>query len=377
MLKSLEIKNFRTFAHLVVERLARVNLVVGKNNVGKTTLLEALRLYGSIWPVSAIASILNERNDITTSADDRQMLLLDSLFHGRSANENDEICIGQLTTGGRGFSFHATASVETVVARFPPHSDIFYEPGVRFALNVKLRGKGTREFTVSPHGGVAYTVPSGSPKPPEFAADPPCLRGVGSQPHFENAIAHWWDAVALTDAEDRIMDALQIVAPIEGVSFVADPRPKAGRVARVRIRGTRDPAPLATLGDGVVRMFQIAVAMEYAAVRAKNILDADRGLENSFPLLLIDEVETGIHHTLHADLWRFIFKTARLLDVQVFATTHSHDCLRGFAEAVADDEEADGQVIRLERDADEEATRAIVVGREKLPIVVRDSIEVR
>ena len=47
MLSSLEIKNFRTFSHLVIQRLGRVNLIVGKNNVGKTTLLEALRIYGS------------------------------------------------------------------------------------------------------------------------------------------------------------------------------------------------------------------------------------------------------------------------------------------------------------------------------------------
>ena len=96
-------------------------------------------------------------------------------------------------------------------------------------------------------------------------------------------------------------------------------------------------------------------------------------------MLLVDEIESGIHYTAHSTIWSSLFRLARDNDVQVFATTHSHDCLRGFAEAVAEDEdeEADGQVIRLERDADEDATRAIVVSREKLPIVVRDSIEVR
>ena len=47
MLTSLEIKNFRTFAHLRIERLGQVNLILGKNNVGKTTLLEALQVYAS------------------------------------------------------------------------------------------------------------------------------------------------------------------------------------------------------------------------------------------------------------------------------------------------------------------------------------------
>ena len=48
MLSSLKIRNFRTFSHLFIERLGRVNLILGKNNVGKTTLLEALFIYGSV-----------------------------------------------------------------------------------------------------------------------------------------------------------------------------------------------------------------------------------------------------------------------------------------------------------------------------------------
>jgi len=134
---------------------------------------------------------------------------------------------------------------------------------------------------------------------------------------------------------------------------------------------------MATLGGGVVRMFQIAVALEYAAVYAKAASRADSAFAHILPLLLIDEVETGIHHALHADLWRFVFHAARQLNVQVFAATHSWDCLKGFAQAVFEDEQNDGLAIRLERDPDEEATRAVVIDREKLPIVARDTIEVR
>jgi AAA15 family ATPase/GTPase len=44
-LNSLEIRRFRAFEHLQIERLCRVNLIVGKNNVGKSNLLEALQMY--------------------------------------------------------------------------------------------------------------------------------------------------------------------------------------------------------------------------------------------------------------------------------------------------------------------------------------------
>ena len=45
MIPSFEIKNFRLFKHLKIEKLGRVNLITGKNNVGKTALLEALHIY--------------------------------------------------------------------------------------------------------------------------------------------------------------------------------------------------------------------------------------------------------------------------------------------------------------------------------------------
>ena len=71
MLTSLEIKNFRAFSHLVIERLGRVNLIVGKNNVGKTTLLEALQLYDAGGAVRTIASILHDRDEVRIDRDTR------------------------------------------------------------------------------------------------------------------------------------------------------------------------------------------------------------------------------------------------------------------------------------------------------------------
>ena len=44
MLKKLTIEHFRGFSSFKIDQLARINLIVGKNNVGKTALLEALFL---------------------------------------------------------------------------------------------------------------------------------------------------------------------------------------------------------------------------------------------------------------------------------------------------------------------------------------------
>ena len=168
-----------------------------------------------------------------------------------------------------------------------------------------------------------------------------------------------------------------MLAPVEDVIFVPDPRRPNDRMAMARITGFAAPLPLAAVGDGLQRLFHIALAMEYASHRADRITQASSRPRDVSAFLLIDEAETGIHHTLHSGLWRFILRASRLLDVQVFATTHSLDCLKGFAEAIADDNENDGVVIRLEKVEGEEQTGAVIVDREGVPIVVRDSIEVR
>ncbi len=65
MIPSLEIRNYRLFKHLTIETLGRVNLVTGKNNVGKTSLLEALQLYSSKCSIDDIVTILTRRDELT------------------------------------------------------------------------------------------------------------------------------------------------------------------------------------------------------------------------------------------------------------------------------------------------------------------------
>ena len=60
ILNSLMIRNFRAFHDLKIEHLDRVNLLVGKNNVGKTSLLEALQMYARRASTPTIISEIME-----------------------------------------------------------------------------------------------------------------------------------------------------------------------------------------------------------------------------------------------------------------------------------------------------------------------------
>jgi AAA15 family ATPase/GTPase len=144
------------------------------------------------------------------------------------------------------------------------------------------------------------------------------------------------------------------------LSLVAEARGNVrDRIPIVRIAGMNEPIPLRSLGDGMQRMLGIALAL----VNAKD------------GVLLVDEVENGLHYTILPQLWRLIFETARRLNVQVFATSHSWECIQAFQQAAEEDTESEGLLIRLQLKGEEIV--AVVVDEEHLGIATSERIEVR
>ena len=92
-------------------------------------------------------------------------------------------------------------------------------------------------------------------------------------------------------------------------------------------------------------------------------------------ILLIDEFENGLHYSVQPDLWRLIFHIANRFNVQVFATTHSWDCIEAFQKAVQEVTESEGLLIRLENRRGN--TVATLFDERKLGIAAREQIEVR
>ena len=129
------------------------------------------------------------------------------------------------------------------------------------------------------------------------------------------------------------------------------------RVA-VRVKGHGSPVSLQSLGDGAVRLFGIAMFLANAG--------------DGF--LLIDEAENGIHHSVQAAMWEMVLRTAHRDGAQVLATTHSWDCVRGFAKA-AGSTGLDGLLVRLE--GANGRLRAVEYDGEDLAVAAEQGIEVR
>ena len=174
-------------------------------------------------------------------------------------------------------------------------------------------------------------------------------------------MARFWDEVALTDHETRAVQALQLMfgATVQRVAVIGDGRQsRHGRRAVVRIARQDRPVPLKSLGDGAMRIFGVALALANS--------------QDGF--LVIDEAENGIHHSVQRDFWTMVLKTAHENNVQVFATTHSADCVAGFAQAAADVNEAEGALVWLYRKNGE--VRAIEYSEHDLKIATEQGIEV-
>src|SRR5207245_797926 len=89
----------------------------------------------------------------------------------------------------------------------------------------------------------------------------------------------------------------------------------------VKSRAYEQPIPIGSFGDGMWRLLAIAIAISQC-----------KG-----GVLLVDEIDTGLHYTVLPAMWRLIMESAHDLDVQVFATTHSSDCIEALASVCASD----------------------------------------
>ncbi|GEO81185.1 AAA family ATPase [Pararhodospirillum oryzae] len=375
-LTSLEVKGFRPFQHLELTDLARVNLVVGKNSVGKTSLLEALALLATEGSPRQIRDLLHDRREIsidrTSETEDDRLPLLsiyqlnyNSLFWGRPdlALEQPSFRIEGKAKGfpdpyrldvSAGLYIEENVTVEgTVINRIRRASDrTEEEEGGFVGVGVNFMGQ---ESVVIPDRTSRF-VRSRIRKSDSFGY----FQFVPAEGFPPSEASLLWDGVALRPEEENVYQALRLIRPdLERVVFVGGTSSRVERFALARLSGTATPVPLRSLGEGINHLFGIAAA-----------LAASRG-----GMLLVDEVENGLHYSVMADLWKVILQQSRELDVQVFATTHSLDCLRGFQAATQGLDPTEARLIRLE--GADGIVKGIPFDPEELDLVMRGRIEVR
>ena len=380
MFNSLTIKNFRSLEDFQVNKLGRVNLIVGKNNSGKSSVLEALRIYAGNANQELLEKIAqghDEKHFLDKNVNEGidASLPYEDLFTGRKFPVDEKpIVIGEIEDDNALRIYHVYKVEKDYIATDEEGNKETIKRPVSMThleltefskvlgegLLIKKKGNATSiDFNViSPDFRRFATL--GNPLPCSF---------IPTQLIAMNDLAQDWDAIALTEAEETVKTAMKIILPdFDDITFVNDSTYAEGktirRVAKVKIKGISRPVSLNSLGDGMLRILQLAL----------KIFPAKGGF------LLIDEFENGLHYSVQEKVWHLLFELSSKLDIQIFATTHSWDCIESFAKVAKKNNDIEGILFRVGqsvRTSDAGRVISTVFDGEQLYTITQSDVEVR
>jgi predicted ATPase len=368
MLKSLKIENFRSFESFELKQLGRINLLVGENNSGKTSILEAIQLLYSRTNLQPLTQTMFERGEFLhieerKSVEDRSHRELDirHLFNGHHIALDESFSVtamGDFTEEG------LTGKVES--RRFKQET-LFDDSEDDFARGVELVLSWT-------YGGepeelrIPMSIEGGIPIGPNrirskiLKSSAVKMQFVTSSSVPISRMIEMFDQVVLKPEEDSIIQALKnIDAKIERIASVGTDRyltVQRGGFA-VKRRDEEQPIPIGSMGDGIWRMLGLALAIACT----------------KDGVLLVDEIDTGLHFTAMISMWKMISETAKKLNVQVFVTTHSRDCWESLAE-VAEMEHFQNNEIMIHR-IEKGKSESVLFNPRQMAIAAEEGIEVR
>ena len=357
-LPDLYIEGFRGIDLIEIPRLGRVTLLAGKNGIGKTTVLEAVHAYATVGDPTYLArTLLNhqESSEEFNAINGEPLPNWQALFSGRKAS--------RISIGARGLPRLQIEDHDLSDADFRRINERLPNQTTQGPALAIASGKRKVFFALipmmDPSGNVTYPVRWGDVSAiPENHISCLFMHPGIIEPGLTSSL---WDGAARRNEEKNAVDAAKIVLgnDLHDIIIVGESVRNNQRLAMAKIAAYQDRVPLQSLGQGAVRLFQIALALA--------------NIKNG--ILLIDEADFGLHYSVQRDFWRMVLQTAQDNNVQVFATTHSADCIRGFAGAANENKDVEGVLYRLSRKGG--PLRAVEYDEEALAITSRQRIEVR
>jgi hypothetical protein len=376
MYKSFTVHHFRCFRELRLEGLARFNLFIGRNNVGKTALLEALFIHAGAYNPELTLRVNAFRGIETMPVgwSGYQEAPWDWLFHNfgayepivlkgedengkqrtitirqvREPNELSEIIqsLMQRQNGGQPLSQTAFGTLTEPAKQLVVSSE--------FAKVLELKceedGKTSKHHLVVTPQGVTMRLP---PPPPFFTIFQSARIGTNAVERAER-----FGRLQIIGKKGLLLEALRVIEPrLEDVTEISH----GGQpLLYGALKGMGRLFPLQLMGEGMVRLTDLIL----------NIAGAPNGV------VLVDEIETGFHYSVLPKVWQAIAQAAREMNTQIFATTHSRECLIAAHQAFSEGDLYDFRLFRLEFDTEGEI-RAVSYDQELLEFVLKQDWEVR
>lgn len=323
-IENLIIENFKCFKHLEVTNIGRVNLIGGKNNVGKTAFLEAVELLSlpenPIELLATISSILVRRQA------NHPNYIENDFFYGNS----DTVTIGSDIKNCQLKASIGAIQNQIIITPNQNNSHAIPTEIIKSTVN-----DNTAEFPKEHLGRLQ--IPA---KKYIFIPSSKC-----NDQHIAILFG------ALTDARKEVFlnESLSLFD-----SNIIELRliPKEGNILLLKLafKNKDSLVLLSSLGEGINRYIAILCAI----------------WANKDGVLLIDEIENGIHYTNYKKLWQIIFRASIDANCQLFITTHSKECISAFNEVQFENEQCNAQYFEFYRNLKTDLIVASNIDKERL-----------
>ena len=356
MVKSIKIQNYKLFKSFSLENLPRIVLISGKNNCGKTSILESLFMSLDCGNPAMFIRHLGWRG-LSTFYNNAESLFAPAFYN---FNLNEPIT----------FEYFINSSKKKLNYKF--HPSISQPIVVSGENKIELKRKLDSDL-----GGVEISYGTGRKTPPKKAFLKLEVNGLGlTNIQFLVKYNEGTRAVFLAstnfilpDEDSRrygeldrinntqeILDRLRVLDPeLQSLSLI----PMGGKPIIYGDNGVGTKIPLSLMGQGIVRLTSILLA----------ISEAKKGI------VLIDELENGFHHSVLPLIWQAITSYAKANETQIIATTHSLELISGAVEGISEEFRNDFKYMRIERNKDEFKTKNY--NFEDLNVALSAELEIR
>ena len=303
-LRSFEAIHYRGLDGLSLPQLSHVNLITGMNGVGKTALLEAIWLFmgrhnpSLLWNLNVLRTNNPVFDPIAALSDGALEL------HGTEVESSQQWRV----------TFKDVANTPPPVTEVSAIDNPTQLPVVG-RLEIYLDGKLVRNKNVgaypTPRGLVMYDHPNRTPRE--------CvIESIRWQHETPGEYMQRYSTLVKNSRKHELKSAMNLVLPkLKDMEILTD---ESGKPYMSAITTDGDQLPLKDLGGGIVRLFRLY--LDFFAARNG--------------ILLVDEVENGIHYSVLRDLWERIRLWTHESKVQFIATTHSAECIDAAMAAFAD-----------------------------------------
>ena len=369
MLNTLNLRGFRGFDSYRLSGLARVNLLVGKNNCGKTSVLEAVELLVSEGDPRVLYNSLRRRGERVTDRMRERLMDISHIFHGHDPAPG--VSFELSSDNGKGTLKVKILSLEEVREEvedkgrgikewwtrrlFEPDEDVV--PVFGMSIDMGVPESRTTLLPVMEEDGT-IGIGYGYARPMRNGHSGTRVPFLALDAFDPASMAEQWNTVLKEGLEAEIVTDMRVLQP-DLVSIHFLPRTRSGSDILLGLENDRRRAPIGTYGDGMRQL----LALRLSFVGAAN------------GVLLIDEIDAGLHWRVMEEMWKLVVDVAERLNVQVFATTHSSDCIRGLGSLLGNRPDLEEQVS-LQR-VTQSLSKAVSLQGDQVRIAMKQDIEVR